>query len=102
MIRFVWKVHKIEAVAFGACLSHVGNNANSVKGNAKAKANPNIPTAGAMMLPDVETSTSRKPIMGPVHEKDTSVSVNAIRKILSSPPAFEARLSTEFSTKTVM
>ena len=34
-------------------------------------------------------------MIGPVHEKDTSVRVNAIRKMLSNPPVFDARLSTE-------
>ena len=39
---------------------------------------PNIPIAGANSEPPVETSTSKKPIMGPVHENDTSDKVNAI------------------------
>lgn len=65
--------------------SHVGKRANSVKGSAKAKANPNIPIAGARMEPVVETSTNRKPMIGPVQENETSVKVNAIRKMLSMP-----------------
>ena len=74
--------------------SQEGNNANSVNGNAKAMAKPNIPMAGAIILPVVETCTSKKPIMGPVQENDTSDSVNAIKKILSKPPVFSALEST--------
>src|SRR5574344_2928219 len=36
----------------------------------------------------VLTATSRNPMMGPVHENDTNVSVNAMRNILSSPLVF--------------
>ena len=42
------------------------------------------------MLPVVETSTKRKPMIGPVQENDTSDRVNAIRKMLNKPPAFSA------------
>ena len=70
---------------FGADLSSVGNMAKSAKGTARASANPNIPTVGAMMLPSVLTATRRNPMMGPVHENDTSDSVNAMRKMLSMP-----------------
>ena len=79
---------------FGACFSHVGNRAKSVKGKARAKAKPNIPMAGPIMLFCVLTSTNRKPMMGPVHEKLTSVSVKAMRKMESSPLVLEALLST--------
>ena len=71
-------------------MSQLGNIANSVNGNAKAMANPNIPIVGARILPDVETSTRRNPIIGPVHEKLTRVSVNAMRKMPSKPPVFSA------------
>ena len=70
------------------------NRANNVNGNAKAIANPSIPIAGATTLPVVDTCTSKKPIIGPVQEKDTSESVNAIRKILSKPLVASALLST--------
>ena len=40
-----------------------------MNGKAKAMAKPNIPIAGAITLPVVETCTSRKPIIGPVQEK---------------------------------
>ena len=41
-------------------------------------------------------TTSRKPIIGPVHEKLTSVNVNAIKKIESSPVVEDAFESTAF------
>ena len=44
-----------------------------------------MPTAGATISPCVLTATSRKPMMGPVHEKETSVSVNAMKKMLNIP-----------------
>ena len=76
-------------------MSHAGNMANSVNGKANAIEKPNIPTAGAAMLPDVENSASSSPMIGAVQEKETSTSVNAIRKIESSPLVAEALLSTE-------
>jgi hypothetical protein len=57
-------------------------------------ANPNIPIVGANMLPELATSTSKKPIMGPVHEKETKAKVKAIKKMLSKPVVFSALLST--------
>src|SRR5574344_354366 len=77
----------------GIWVSRVGKRANSVKGRANAMAKPSMPMVGATMLPVVDTSTSRKPMMGPVHENDTSVSVKAIKKILSRPLVFSALLS---------
>ena len=84
----------IQPPDFGIDFSHDGNIANSVKGKASAMANPNIPIAGATTLPVVETSTSRKPMIGPVQENDTNDKVNAIRKILSRPVVASALLST--------
>ena len=78
----------------GIDLSHEGKRAKSVKGSARARAKPSMPRAGATTLPDVETSTSRKPTMGPVQEKETSDRVKAIRKMLSSPLVASALLST--------
>lgn len=86
----------IQLPDLGACLSHVGNRAKSVNGRASAMAKPSIPMAGPAMLPDVLTSTSRKPMIGPVHENETSVSVNAMRKMLSIPLVDDALLSTLF------
>ena len=57
-------------------------------------ANPSIPMAGATILSEVDTSTSKKPIIGPVQEKETSDSVKAIRKILNKPLVCSALLST--------
>ena len=78
----------------GADLSHVGKMAKSVNGSANAMAKPNMPMAGPQKLPDVAKSTSRKPMMGPVHEKLTSARVNAIRKMESRPLVVLALLST--------
>ena len=71
-----------------------GNMANKVNGKARAKAKPNMPMAGATTLPVVDTSTSRNPMMGPVHEKDTNERVKAIRKMLRRPLVCSALLST--------
>ena len=68
---------------FGACFSQAGNMAKSVNGRARARAKPNIPSAGASQLPLVVVSTSSRPIIGAVHENDTSTSVKAIRKMES-------------------
>ena len=84
----------IQEPDFGACFSQVGKRAKSVKGRASASANPSMPMAGPMMLFWVLTSTRRNPMMGPVHEKLTSVSVKAMRKMESSPLVLLALLST--------
>ena len=65
----------------GACFSHAGNRANRVKGSARAKAKPNMPNAGDSQLPLVVVSTSSRPIIGAVHENDTSTNVKAMRKM---------------------
>ena len=79
----------IQPPDLGADLSSEGKRANRVKGMARAKAKPNMPTAGATMAPCVLTATSRKPMMGPVHENDTRVRVNAMKKMLSMPLVVE-------------
>ena len=84
----------IQFPLLGALFSIVGKRAKSVKGSASAMAKPSMPIVGARMEPLVPTSTSRKPMMGPVHEKLTSVSVNAIRNMLSRPVVFSAFEST--------
>ncbi len=78
----------------GADFSHEGNMAKRVKGKAKAKAKPNIPTAGPMRLPEVAKSTNKNPIIGPVQEKLTKESVKAIKKMEINPVVLEALLST--------
>ena len=40
---------------------------------------------GARMLPVDAASTSRKPMIGPVHEKETIVSVSAMKNIPPNP-----------------
>ena len=87
----------IQEPDFGACFSHAGNRAKSVKGRAKASAKPNMPRAGASQLPLVVVSTSSSPMMGAVHENETSTKVNAIRKMESSPLVVEALVSTAFA-----
>jgi hypothetical protein len=82
---------------FGLFFISVGNMANSVNGMAKAKAKPNMPTAGATQLPDVTVSTSSRPMMGAVHENDTNTNVKAMRKIDTSPVVFPALVSTLFA-----
>ena len=81
---------------FGRPFNHDGNIANTVKGTANAIANPNIPTAGPTTLPCVTASTSSVPIIGPVHENETSTKVNAIRNKLIRPVVFPALLLTAF------
>jgi hypothetical protein len=70
-----------------------GNNAKRVKGMANAKANPNIPMAGAKIEPLTDTSTNKVQIIGPVHEKETNANVNAIKNILQMPDVLSAFLS---------
>ncbi|GHT56814.1 hypothetical protein AGMMS49982_23850 [Bacteroidia bacterium] len=70
-----------------------GKIANSANGIANAKPKPNIPTAGPAKLPMLAASTSKPPMIGPVHENDTSTSVNAIKKMLKMPVVVSALLS---------
>ncbi len=84
----------IQPPLLGIDFNQLGKMAKTVNGRANATAKPSIPTAGERMSPEVDTSTSRKPMMGPVQEKLTSVRVNAMRKMPSSPPVFSALLST--------
>ena len=82
----------IQSPDLGACFIHSGNIANSEKGNASATAKPNIPSVGAKSdLP--AASTSKVPMIGPVQEKETMTSVNAMSRILRNPPVFRALLS---------
>src|SRR5574344_407251 len=67
-----------------------GNIAKKANGMAKARAKPNMPTAGPTTEPLVAASTNKVPIMGPVQEKDTSTKVNAIKKMLSMPVVLSA------------
>ena len=71
----------IQEPDFGADFSQAGNMAKRVNGRARARAKPNMPTAGASQLPVVVVSTSSMPTMGAVQEKETRTSVKAIKKI---------------------
>ena len=80
---------------FGSEFSHPGNIAKSIKGNANADENPNIPTIGA--IPPLEAdSTKSVPTIGPVQEKDTIANAKAINNIPIIPP-LSACLSTLFA-----
>ena len=63
---------------FGILSSQEGNLANNENGIAKATAKPNIPIAGAIMLPDPAACTNNVPMIGPVDvykrqvDRDTS------------------------------
>ena len=87
----------IQLPDFGACFNQEGNMANSVNGSARARANPNMPMAGASQLPLVVVSTNSRPMMGAVHENDTSTSVKAMRKMESRPLVSDAFVSTELA-----
>ena len=75
----------------------VGNMANKANGTARAMAKPNMPTAGASQSPEVTVCTSKRPMIGAVHEKLTSTSVKAMRKMEMRPVVLEALLSTLFA-----
>ena len=75
---------------FGSEFNQPGKTAKSVNGIAKANENPNIPMIGPIQLPCVPASTNNEPIIGPVHENDTNDNVNAMKKIPTNPPLFEA------------
>ena len=45
--------------------------------------------AGPKRDPFDTASTSKYPIIGPVHEKETKANVNAIKKMPISPPLFD-------------
>ena len=87
---FIMFIHEPD---LGACFNHVGNKAKRVKGKAKAKAKPNIPTVGATQSPLVAACTRSKPTTGAVQEKDTNERVKAIKKIESKPVVAAALLS---------
>ena len=70
---------------FGSPWSMLGNMAKMEKGRAKAKAKPNIPNAGPRYCPIEAACTRSVPMMGPVHENETSTNVNAMKKRLTKP-----------------
>ena len=60
--------------------------AKRAKGNARAREKPVIPIAGPRKLLPLAASTRRVPMIGPVQEKETRLSVKAMKKIPISPP----------------
>ena len=74
---------------FGISLSHDGKIAKRVNGIANADENPSMPIAGPRYAPLETASTSKVPIMGPVHEKETKASVKAIKNRPIIPPLFD-------------
>ena len=80
----------------GISLSIPGKKAKMVNGIANPNAKPPMPSAGPKMLPCEATSTKSVPIIGPVHENDTSTSVKAMKKMLIMPDVLSALLSIAF------
>ena len=78
---------------FGIFCNIFGKMANRLNGIDKAKAKPNIPIAGPTAVPIEAACTSNVPIIGPVQEKETSTSVNDIKKMLIIPVVESALLS---------
>src|SRR6187549_4033805 len=70
---------------FGKEFNQPGKKANNVKGIANARENANIPTIGFRNSPPAE-ETKMLPTSGPVHEKDTSTKVKAIKNTPANPP----------------
>ena len=70
---------------FGNEFNQPGNMANSIKGKAIADEKPSIPIIGPMP-PNCAASAIKVPTIGPVQEKDTIASANAINKIPTKPP----------------
>ena len=79
----------------GSFLSIEGKKAKRVKGRAKASEKASMVTIGLQNSPAVDLM-STEPTMGPVHEKETSTSVSAMKKMPASPfeSAFESLLLT--------
>ena len=81
---------------FGIFCSIFGKIAKTLNGIANANAKPNIPIAGQNSEPIAAACTNNVPIIGPVHEKDTSTNVKAIKKMLNIPVVESALLSSLF------
>ena len=61
--------------------NHPGKIAKMVNGIAKARENPVIPIAGVKYDPEVDASTNKVPMIGPVQEKETNPKVKAMKKM---------------------
>src|SRR5690606_2140372 len=70
----------------GISFKNAGKRAKRIKGMARATEKPSIPMAGPRRAPVETASTNRKPIIGPVQEKDTNERVKAIKKMPTNPP----------------
>src|SRR5690606_841015 len=70
---------------FGKDFSIEGNMANSTKGTARANQNPSIPMAGPRRSPLVAASTNNVPMIGPVHEKETTAKLADIKNRPTNP-----------------
>ena len=76
---------------FGKEFSQFGNNANNAKGKANANPKPDIPAVSCVAPPsEVKEPANKEPKMGPVQEKETIASVNAIKNTPMIPPTEEA------------
>ena len=71
---------------FGNEFNQPGKAANKPNGSAKPIEKPSIPRNGASISPVAPALKSSGPIKPLVHEKETKVNVNAIKKIPRYPP----------------
>ena len=69
----------------GRFLSSEGKSAKRVKGSANAAEKASMVTTGSHTSPEVDLM-STEPTIGPVHEKETSTSVRAMKKSPARPP----------------
>ena len=79
---------------FAILLSNPGKNAKNANGSAIANENSRNPITGPNRSFCSDTSTSKLPIKGAVHEKETKTRVRAIKKMPEKllVPAFESAL----------
>src|SRR5580698_4949849 len=73
---------------FGSACNHPGNIANKANGNAKPNPNPPIPKLNCIAPPLLDTAPANKePKIGPVHEKETTARVSAMKKMPAKFPS---------------
>ena len=79
---------------FGKVFIQLGKAAKSAKGKANARTKPPIPAVNCHAPPsELNAPASKEPNIGPVQEKETKASVNAMKKIPIMPPAPSAELA---------
>ena len=84
---------------FGKFPIILGNNAKITNGKANPTPKPNIAIVNKVAPPSVDkTPPITAPNAGPVHENDTMIRVNAMKKIPAKPPLLDA-LSTLFANE---